>query len=52
MRWGDPVVLANDERLDLKLVPIIPDKCKIKLTDLTPIAHDHDDSTHEQYRDL
>ena len=52
MRWGDPFVLANDERLDLKLVPVIPDKCKIKLTDLTPIAHDHDDSTHEQYRDL
>ena len=52
MRWGDPAVITEDERLDLTLVPIIPANCKVKLTALVSIAKDHDDTDHEQYRDL
>ena len=52
VRWGDPAVIADDDRLDLTLVPIIPANCKVRLTNLTPISKDHDDSEHEQYRDL
>ena len=51
-RWGDPSVIASDERLDMTLVPIIPRNCKVKLTDLVPIAEDDNDDSHEQYRDL
>ena len=52
VRWGDPEVIAADERLDLTLVPIIPADCKVKLTSLIPITKDHDGTAHEQYRDL
>ena len=47
VRWGDPAIIADDDRLDLTLVPIIPAKCKVQLTNLTPISKDHDDSEHE-----